>query len=266
MDRVESRIDIDIDIDEFPIELRKYLADVKIYDSSCSSEASTMYLEGSKELFLKSSKLNSMKREYENTNFLNLKAVAPKVLEYINYNGKDYLLTERIPGEDGISGNHMDNPKKLAEVFGESLRMLHSISTEECPNKNRTLEIIEEARLNVENGGGDLEQLKSSFNLSIEEALNEMEKLVGCEIDDVILHGDYCLPNIIMDNFKFTGFIDLGYGGVGDKHWDIYWGIWTLRFNLGTDEYKDIFLKAYGLDEINEDRLKLCGLLAGLTG
>lgn len=32
-----------------------------------------MYLEGSKELFLKSSKLNSMKREYENTNFLNLK-------------------------------------------------------------------------------------------------------------------------------------------------------------------------------------------------
>lgn len=262
MERIESNININ----EFPIELRDYLKGAKTYDSSCSNEARTIYIEGSSQLFLKSAKLNSMKREYENTNFLNLKFVAPKALEYINYEGKDYLLTERIHGEDGISGKHMENPEKLAKVFGESLRMLHSMSTDGCPNKNRTAEIIEEARNNVANGGGDLEQLRISFNLSIEEALDEMEKLVGCEVDDVIIHGDYCLPNIIMNNFKFTGFIDLGYGGVGDRHWDIYWGVWTLKFNFGTDEYKDIFLEAYGLEHINEHRFKLLGLLAGLTG
>lgn len=262
MKRIEERIDAS----KYPEELKDYFKDVIIYNSSCSNEATTIYLEGKNKIFLKSAPLNSMKSEYENTKFLNSKYVAPKVLEYINCEGKDYLLTERILGEDGISGNHMDNPEKLAKVFGESLKMLHSISTDGCPNKNRTVEIIEEARVNVANGGGDLEQLKTSFNLSVKDALNEMEKLVGCEVDDVILHGDYCLPNIIMDNFKFTGFIDLGYGGVGDRHWDIYWGIWTLRFNFGTGEYKNIFLKSYGLDDINEDRLKLCGLLAGLTG
>ena len=261
-----KRVESSFDINKLPIELRKYLRDVKIYDSSCSIEASTMYLEGKQEMFLKIAPLNSMKKEYENTKFLNLKSLAPKVLEYVQHNNRDYLLTERIPGEDGISGGHMDSPKKLAKVFGESLKMLHSIPIEGCPNKNRTFEIIEEARMNVSNGGGDLEQLRIDFNLSPSEALEEVEKLIGCEVDDVILHGDYCLPNIIMDNFEFTGFIDLGYGGVGDRHWDIYWGIWTLNFNLGTDEYRDIFLEAYGLDSINNDRLRLCGLLAGLTG
>lgn len=261
-----KRIQSDFNINKLPMKLRHYLSDIKIYDSSCSIEASTMYLQGKKEMFLKIAPLDSMKKEYENTNFLNSKSLAPKVLEYVQYNNKDYLLTERIPGEDGISGSHMDNPKELAKVFGKSLKMIHSISIDGCPNKNRTFEIIEEARMNVANGGGDLDQLRIDFNLSPSEALEEMEKLIGCEVDDVILHGDYCLPNIIMDNFKFTGFIDLGYGGVGDRHWDIYWGIWTLKFNLGTDEYKDIFLDAYGLDSINNDRLRLCGLLACLTG
>jgi kanamycin kinase len=60
-------------------------------------------------------------------------------------------------------------------------------------------------------------------------------------IDNVIIHGDYCLPNIIMDNFSFKSFIDLGDGGLGDRHNDIYLGLWTLNYNLKTDTYRDLF-------------------------
>lgn len=84
-------------------------------------------------------------------------------------------------------------------------------------------------------------------------------------IDNVIIHGDYCLPNIIMDNFSFKGFIDLGYGGVGDRHYDIYWGIWTLNYNLKTDNYRDIFLDAYGRNDINDDGLNYFTKLIKLT-
>lgn len=261
-----KRVEIAIDKSLYPKEIQHYFEDVKIYNSSCSNEATTLYLEGENQLFLKSAPLNSMKTEFENTKFLNSRFLAPRVLEYIQYNNKDFLITERIQGEDGIYEEYMDNPEKLAKVFGEALKTLHSIEIERCPNKNRTSQIIEEARRNVANGGGDLKQLEIDFKLSPKEALPEMEKLVGCEIDDVILHGDYCLPNIILNDFKLSGFIDLGYGGVGDRHWDIYWGIWTLKFNLGTDKFKDIFLEAYGLENINKDRLRLCGLIAGLTG
>ena len=75
----------------------------------------------------------------------------------------------------------------------------------------------------------------------------------------VLLHGDYCLPNIMFDGSSFSGFIDLGNGGVGDRHIDIFWGIWTLRFNLKTDKYKDRFISAYGKELIDPRILALIG-------
>ena len=73
--------------------------------------------------------------------------------------------------------------------------------------------------------------------------------------NDTLIHGDYCLPNFLMQDWNFSGFVDLGNGGVGDRHVDLFWGAWTLNFNLHTDEYRDLFFDAYGRDKINEDAL-----------
>lgn len=73
----------------------------------------------------------------------------------------------------------------------------------------------------------------------------------------VLLHGDYCLPNIILDNWNFSGFIDVGSGGVGDRHIDLFWGTWTLWFNLKTNKYHERFLDAYGRDKADESILKV---------
>ena len=34
---------------------------------------------------------------------------------------------------------------------------------------------------------------------------------------------------------------------------DLFWGMWSLEFNLKTDRYKDRFLDAYGRDVIEEE-------------
>ena len=75
-------------------------------------------------------------------------------------------------------------------------------------------------------------------------------------VSDALIHGDYCLPNIILKNWQFSGFIDLGNGGIADRHIDILWGIWTLKFNLGTAEYTDRFMDAYGRDRIEPEKLR----------
>ena len=75
--------------------------------------------------------------------------------------------------------------------------------------------------------------------------------------NDTLLHGDYCLPNVMLDNWAFSGFIDLGNGGVGDRHVDLYWGAWTLNFNLGTDEFRGRFFDAYGRDKVDEDIVRI---------
>lgn len=78
-----------------------------------------------------------------------------------------------------------------------------------------------------------------------------VEENAGLLRSDVLIHGDYCLPNIMLDGWKFSKFIDLGNGGIGDRHVDLFWGAWTLNFNLGTDEYRDSFFDAYGRDAID---------------
>jgi aminoglycoside phosphotransferase len=61
----------------------------------------------------------------------------------------------------------------------------------------------------------------------------------------------------MFDCDRFSGFIDVGNGGIGDRHIDLFWGAWTLQFNLKTDKYKDIFFDAYGRKNIDFDRFSL---------
>ena len=88
--------------------------------------------------------------------------------------------------------------------------------------------------------------------------IEENGKYLTC---DTLLHGDYCLPNIMLDGWKFTGFIDLDHAGLGDRHMDLFWGIWSLEFNLKTDRYRERFLDAYGRDRVNEETLRLIAAL-----
>ena len=61
----------------------------------------------------------------------------------------------------------------------------------------------------------------------------------------------------MLDEWDFVGFIDVDGAGIGDRHIDLFWGAWTLSFNLGTDEYRERFFDAYGRDKIDEDALSV---------
>ncbi|WP_371836314.1 phosphotransferase [Bifidobacterium pseudolongum] len=72
---------------------------------------------------------------------------------------------------------------------------------------------------------------------------------------DALLHGDYYLLNIILDNWRFSGFIDLDHADLSDRHIDVFWGAWTLWFILRTDAYRNRFLDAYGRNVIDGGKL-----------
>ena len=46
-------------------------------------------------------------------------------------------------------------------------------------------------------------------------------------------------------------------GVVGDRHIDLFWGAWTLNFNLKTDRYRDRFFDCYGRDAVDNELIKL---------
>ena len=61
----------------------------------------------------------------------------------------------------------------------------------------------------------------------------------------------------MLDSWKFSGFIDLDAAGLGDRHIDLFWGIWSLGFNLKTDAWRERFLDAYGRDKVEEEMFRL---------
>jgi kanamycin kinase len=62
---------------------------------------------------------------------------------------------------------------------------------------------------------------------------------------NVLVHGDYCLPNILVSDGVLTGLIDVGQTGLGDPRQDLAAGVWSLQYNFGPGHGRE-FLDAYG--------------------
>ena len=132
--------------------------------------------------------------------------------------------------------------------------MLHEADLTNCPVENRTKDYLTTAANNFHLGHYDINLFPDNWGYATpEEAWRELETNGKYLKADTLLHGDYCLPNIMLDNWQFSAFIDLDTAGVGDRHVDLFWGIWSLQFNLKTDAYGERFLDVYGRENINTD-------------
>jgi len=63
--------------------------------------------------------------------------------------------------------------------------------------------------------------------------------------NDVLLHGDVALPNIIISEHKKIGYIDFGRLSFGTPELDLADAIWSLQRNFGPI-YGELFLQKYG--------------------
>ena len=76
----------------------------------------------------------------------------------------------------------------------------------------------------------------------------------SASIGNEFVHGDLCLPNIIVnDNDECIGFIDVSNLGKGDKSYDECWLKWSLLYNLHHEEAVASVLKDLGISISEED-------------
>jgi kanamycin kinase len=137
------------------------------------------------------------------------------------------------------------------------LAFLHSLPFDGCPVSNHTETYLARAEKNYRAGDYSKDEFPDNWGYrTAEEAFDVIQKNARTLQTDTLLHGDYCLPNILLNDWNFSGFIDLGNGGVGDRQVDIFWGVWTLFFNLKTDRYRERFIDAYGRSRVDAERLK----------
>jgi len=244
-------------ISAYPKELQTLLSGTSLYDSSCSPNASVTFVDKDGGYFLKSAPKGALAKEAEMTRYFHKKGLSANVLAYIS-NEKDWLLTEKIQGDDCTAAKYLEQPERLCDILAERLVMLHNTDFADCPIQNHTKRYIAGAKKNFHSGIYDISLFPDNWGYATAADAYRVIETRGHLLEtNTLLHGDYCLPNIILDNWSFSGFVDLDSGGVGDRHVDIFWGIWTLEFNLKTKKYRERFIDAYGRGNVDEERLRI---------
>lgn len=252
-----QKIPIQPDLSLFPEAFHSLLDGCAVWDSSCSQNAHVYFIEKDGGLFLKSAPNGSLSQEAQMAAFFHSKDLGPEVLSYRSLE-QDWLLTRRIPGEDCTHAAYLDQPEKLCDSISAFLRNLHDQPHSGCPVTNCTAQRLNAAQVSHQLRHWDASLLPGIWQFdSPEEAWEIMESNRHWLKTDTLLHGDYCLPNIMMDNWQFTGFLDVGGGGIGDRHFDLFWGIWSLSYNLKTCRYTDRFLDGYGRETVEPEILRL---------
>ena len=253
-----KRTPAEVNIYDYPETLTEYLRGAAVFDSSCSKEAKVLYIEKDGGWYLKTSAEGSLKTESLMTEYMHSLGLSAELLYYGSHEGKDFLLTRRIPGEDCTDARYLSEPKRLCDTIAELLRKLHETDGKDCPVQDKISRYTESVKRGFDGCSYEPDLFSGIWEFgSFEEARRAAEEGPKYLKGDTLLHGDYCLPNILLDDWKFSGFIDLGSGGMGDRHIDLLWGIWTLIYNLGTAEYTGRFMDAYGRDRIDEDMLRM---------
>lgn len=262
-----KRTPVQVNISALPGELAGVLQGSAAFDSSCSPEAKVLFFDRDGGLFLKTAGEGALKTEAQMTAFLHSLGLSAEVLYYGTWEGQDLLLTRRIPGEDLTHPQYLSDPKRLCSTAAELLRQLHETDGRGCPVPDRNRTVAETVKSGFDGSHYEPDLFRGLWEFaSFEEAKRAAQAGLPLLKKEVLLHGDYCLPNIILNDWRFSGFIDLGNGGIGDRHIDVLWGVWTLKFNLKTTKYTDRFLDAYGRDRIEPEMLRAAAAMEMIGG
>ena len=245
-------------LETFPPVFHSLLTEAPVYDSSCSPEARVLYIEKEGGLYLKSAAAGSLAREAAMTRFFHGKGLGTEVLDYRTEGERDWMLTVRVKGEDCTHTDYLSHPERLCDLTATLLRELHECDTAGCPIPDHTVRYLSLSEQNYRTGNYDASLFPDNWGYASADEAWQMIEAEGHRLEtNTLLHGDYCLPNIMLDGWRFSGFIDVGNGGVGDRHVDLFWGAWSLFFNFKTDRYRDRFFDAYGRDRVDLDLLRV---------
>ena len=245
---------LQIDLNKYPDGIKSLFEGACVFDSSCSNTAQVLYVDKDEGYFVKCAEKGQLECENKMAKYFYKKGLGVEVIDYISCD-KDYLVTRKADGCDAASKIYLENPKKLCDVLGEGLRALHELKIEDCPVN----------RMEAYFGTVDENYNKGIFDASIfynGDISRDEAYRIACEnkkyfLRDTLIHGDFCLPNIMLKDFKISAFIDVGNGGMADRHIDLFWGAWSLWYNLKTDKYTDRFFSSYGKDKINADAIRV---------
>lgn len=189
---------------------------------------------------------------------------APRVVAAIEEDGAAWLLMTRLRGVSAGAFVKVDRARRVVAVAHELagfLRRLHALPVDDCPFDSSVAAWLPVVRRLVADGHVDTEDFDDEHaGWSAARVLRKVEDLAGQARGRVVVHGDYSLGNLILnDDGAVAAIIDVGRLGVGDPYRDIVIG-WRDLGGIG-EAAQRAFLDALGIDELDPPRRELHGAL-----
>lgn len=160
----------------------------------------------------------------------------PRVICYEHDAEYQYLLMSKLTGKMSCDEYYMERPQELLALLAKALEMLWAVDVTDCPRKRDIDAELAEAKYRVENGLVDMDNVEpTTFG---EGGFRDPKELLRWlednrpDYEPVLSHGDFCLPNIFIEDGRISGFIDLGDTGIGDKWRDIALCYRSLKHNF----------------------------------
>jgi aminoglycoside phosphotransferase len=191
----------------------------------------------------------------------------PEVYYYGVDEQNEYLYMSEILGIMACDPVFHDSMPELIDLLAEALQMMHAVDITDCPFDQRLSYRLDLAHQGVQQGRIAEEEITAHYpDLTPATLYERLVRIRPTEEDLVFAHGDFCLPNILLDRERHcvSGFIDLEYAGVADRYRDLERACWSLGYNFD-QAWIPALLQAYGLEEVDQEKMEFYAQLDELS-
>ena len=258
-----ERKDLDFD---FPEELTKITAEYAWEDNTCGYSGTYVFklIKHQETLFLKINKPKSefnLEKEKIILEWLKNKLPVPDVIYFDIKNDIEFLLLSTITGQNSHTMKTKEEREVSIDILAKALKEIHQIGIKDCPLDNNPDDLLEIAKKKTETWILDSNQFDERWkDKTPKELYREILKIKPEEYDLVFSHGDYCLPNILIEDKKLSGLIDWPYGGINDRYCDFAAVAWSISYNYG-EEWVPLFFEKYGIKNVDWEKIKFFQML-----
>lgn len=172
----------------------------------------------------------------------------PRLLDQGGDGEGSWMITAPLAGESAVGDRWKAEPATAVTAIGQGLRAFHdALPVEACPFSwsldDRLAAVVRRAaagQLDPATWHPDHQPLGARRALDLLADAPPIDRLVAC-------HGDACAPNTLLTaDGHWSGHVDLGALGVGDRWADLAVATWSTKWNYGPGWEKPL-LDAYGV-------------------
>jgi aminoglycoside phosphotransferase len=176
-------------------------------------------------------------------------ARVPVVVDRGSDDHGSWMMTLPLTGENAVTPRWVARPGVATRAIGEGLRSLHdALPVDSCPFSWSAPDRVADAERRAATGEFDTDEWEEAHPpLGVAGALAAVREIPEVDVL-VVCHGDACAPNTLIDDHgHWSGHVDFGTTGVGDRWADLAIATWSTQWNYGPG-WEDAVLDAYGID------------------